>query len=123
MLSQEGNMYEHWHEPLLPMRLFIRRFIRNSLFALILLLGSLGLGILGYHYLGGLNLIDSLLNSAMLLGGMGPVNAIVSTSGKLFASFYALFAGLVFLVVAGLFFAPLYHRFLHRFHLGLKDEA
>ncbi len=115
-------MYERRHESLLPMRLFIRRVIRNSLFALALVIGSLGLGILGYEIFGGLNFIDALLNAAMLLGGMGPVNVISSTAGKLFASFYALFAGLVFLVAAGVFFAPIYHRFLHRFHLDVKEE-
>ncbi len=116
-------MYENRHMPLLPMRKFIYRVIRNSLFALALVLGSLGLGIVGYHYLGGLSWIDALLNSSMLLGGMGPVNPINSVAGKLFASFYALFAGLVFLVAAGVFFAPLYHRFLHRFHLEIHDQG
>ncbi len=115
-------MYEMRHEPLLPMRLFIFRVLRNSAFALALILGSLGLGILGYRIFGGLDWIDALLNSAMLLGGMGPVNVITTVSGKLFASFYALFAGLVFLVAAGVFFAPLYHRFLHRFHLEIDEN-
>ncbi len=115
-------MYERRHEPLLPMRLFIYRMLRNAGFALGLILGSLGLGMWGYRVFGGLSWIDALLNASMLLGGMGPVNVITSTSGKLFASFYALFAGLVFLVAAGVFFAPLYHRFLHRFHLDIRDD-
>ena len=45
-----------------------------------------------------------------------------SEAGKLFASFYALFSGIVFLVAAGVVFAPAFHRFLHRFHLELEDE-
>jgi hypothetical protein len=79
--------------------------------------GSLGLGVLGYRFLEGLSWIDALLNAAMILGGMGPVNELHSTAGKLFASFYALYSGVVFLVVAGVLFAPVVHRFLHYFHL------
>ena len=67
-------------------------------------------------------IIDALLNASMLLGGMGPVDPLHTIGGKLFASFYALYSGVVFLVVAGVLFAPLFHRFLHRFHLALDDE-
>lgn len=114
-------MYEHRHQPLLPRRLFIRRVARNSLFALGLVFGSLALGILGYRFLAGLAWVDALLNSAMLLGGMGPVDPLSTVPAKLFASFYALFAGIIFLVAAGVFFAPLYHRFLHHFHLEVHE--
>ena len=82
-----------------------------------LVLGSLAFGTLGFHLLSGQLWIDALLNSAMLLGGMGPVGDLGSTVGKLFATFYALYAGLVFLVVAGLLSEPVFHRMLHRFHL------
>jgi hypothetical protein len=61
--------------------------------------------------------MDALLNASMLLGGMGPVGEIRSTAGKLFAAAYALYAGLVFLAAAGIVGAPLFHRFIHRFHL------
>jgi hypothetical protein len=67
--------------------------------------------------------IDALLNSAMLLGGMGPVGDLGPTGGKLFATFFALYSGLVFLIVAGLLFMPVFHRILHRFHLDAsRDE-
>jgi hypothetical protein len=61
--------------------------------------------------------VDSILNAAMILGGMGPVAELHTTAGKLFAAAYALFSGLMFIVVAGLLFAPVIHRFLHEFHL------
>ncbi len=80
---------------------------------------SLGAGTLGYHELARLPWIDALLNAAMILTGMGPVDAITTTGGKLFATCYALFSGIVFLSVAALVFAPVVHRFLHRFHLEL----
>jgi hypothetical protein len=84
--------------------------------ALGLLAGSLAIGMLGYKEFEGLAAVDAFLNAAMLLGGMGPVNAPVTTAGKLFAGFYALYAGLVFIVTAALIFTPIVHRVLHKFH-------
>jgi len=84
--------------------------------ALALLLLSLILGMAGYEYYEQLSWRSAFLNSAMLLGGMGPVNAPVTDGGKLFAGFYALYAGLVFLIVAGLVLAPVVHRIMHKFH-------
>ncbi len=84
---------------------------------------ALALGMVGYHSLEGLSWIDALVNSAMLLGGMGPVNPLHTDAGKLFASFYALYSGLIFLIVAGVLFVPIFHRFLHRFHLELEEDG
>jgi hypothetical protein len=71
----------------------------------------------GYHFTAGLPFLDSLLNASMILGGMGPVNELYTTGAKIFASFYSLFSGIAFLVVAGILIAPLAHRLLHRLHL------
>jgi hypothetical protein len=84
--------------------------------ALTLLLLSLLLGMAGYEYFEGLPWRDAFLNAAMLMGGMGPVDAPQTNGGKLFAGLYALYAGLVFLVAAGLVFTPIMHRVLHKFH-------
>lgn len=78
---------------------------------------ALSIGIFGYNFIEGLGWVDAFLNASMILGGMGPVNELHSEAGKIFAGCYALFAGLIFIVVAGIFFAPILHRFLHRFHL------
>jgi hypothetical protein len=96
----------------------------HILIALTMIFGSLFLGIIGYHWLEGFPWIDSLVNAAMILGGMGPVNELHTTYGKLFASFYALYSGIVFLIAAGVMVVPLFHRFLHRFHLepGLEES-
>lgn len=110
-------MYEHKREPLLPLRLFIRRLFLHVLTGVSMILGSLLLGVLGYHCLAKLPWLDALLNSAMILGGMGPVDVLGTRDGKLFASFYALFAGVIFLVVVGVMMAPVAHRLLHRLHL------
>lgn len=116
-------MYEHHNEPLLSRWDFLRRMASHGGFALVLVLISLGLGMLGYHLLEGLSWLDALLNASMLLGGMGPVNALQTDGGKLFASFYALYSGLIFLVIAGVLLAPVLHRILHHFHLEEMEDA
>lgn len=115
-------MYEHRHEPLLPFKEFVRRFLRHAGVAIAIVLGSLSIGMLGYHYIEGLSWIDALLNSAMLLGGMGPVSELHTFWGKVFASVYALYSGIVFLVVAGVLFVPIFHRILHHFHLDMLTD-
>jgi hypothetical protein len=115
-------MYEHRSQPLLPRHLFVRRVARHILLALVVILGSLLIGIAGYHFTEGLSWLDSLLNASMILGGMGPVNELYTSGGKLFASFYSLFSGIVFLVTAAILVAPVAHRFLHRLHLEVKEK-
>jgi len=83
---------------------------------------SLGIGTLGYHTFGELPWIDALLNAAMILTGMGPVNTMTTAAGKLFAAAYALFSGVAFLTIVGVLLAPLVHRFLHHFHLEIEEE-
>jgi hypothetical protein len=114
--------YESQDQPLAPRVVFLRRFARSASFAAFLILGSLAMGIIGYHVTEGLSWLDSLVNAAMILGGMGPVAELRTTGGKLFASFYALYSGLVLLVAAGVLIAPLFHRFLHRFHIEIDSE-
>jgi uncharacterized membrane protein len=115
-------MYEHRRQRLLDVRAFARRMVRHGVLASLLVLVSLVLGSIGFHWLSRLSWIDSFLNASMLLGGMGPVGEMGPPLGKLFASLYALYAGLVFLIVAGLLSAPLFHRILHRFHLDADEE-
>ena len=115
-------MFEHHNQPLVPRNVFLGRMARYAGIALGVLLASLGLGMLGYHFLEGQAWIDALLNASMILGGMGPVDALHTDAGKLFASFYALYSGIVFLVVAGLLVAPVFHRFLHHFHVEVEDK-
>ena len=90
--------------------------------AILLIGGSLGIGIVGYHLFVGLGWLDALLNASMILTGMGPVDPVTTAGGKLFASAYALFSGVAFLTIVAVLLAPLIHRFLHRFHLELGRE-
>jgi hypothetical protein len=113
-------MFEHTSQPLLPRRAFVARVLVHLALAIVTVGVALGVGILGYHFLGGLQWIDALVNASMILGGMGPVDLITSQSGKLFTSFYALFSGLFFIGVASLAIAPFVHRIMHRMHLDQK---
>jgi len=110
------------HHPLPPRIVFLRRLARSAGIALGLVLGSLGMGALGYHDFEGLPWLDSTLNAVMILTGMGPVDPLRSTGGKLFGIFYALFSGVAFLTMVAVLFAPVAHRFLHRFHLDIARE-
>jgi hypothetical protein len=110
-------MFEKRHQPLLPLRAFYRRLASFLGIAIAIVAISLVIGVLGYRFFAGFSWLDSLLNASMILGGMGPINIIESTAGKLFASFYALFSGIIFLVAVAVFLAPVLHRALHHFHL------
>ena len=110
-------MYEHRSEPLLPWPLFRRRAIQHAGVAFLVLFLALLLGMGIYHWTEGLGWIESFLNASMLLGGMGPVDKPCTTAGKIGAGLYALFAGLVFIMAAGVIGAPWLHRMLHRLHL------
>jgi hypothetical protein len=110
-------MFEHHHEKLMPRNLFLRRLAKYALISLGLILVSLLIGMLGYNTLNGYSWVDSFLNAAMLMGGMGPVGTLHSDAGKVFAGIYALYCGLIELIAIGVFAAPIIHRFLHHFHL------
>ncbi len=115
-------MYEHPAQPLLSTREFFIRLSRHGAIAVGVLAFSLFLGMVGYHLFEKLPWIDAFLNSAMLLGGMGPVDPPKPEAGKLFAGSYALYAGLVFITVAAIVGTPLFHRILHHFHADAVDE-
>jgi hypothetical protein len=115
-------MFEHRSEPLATPAEFRRRMLYYGTITAIMILFSLVIGILGYHYFESLSWIDSLLNASMILGGMGPVDTLKTSAGKIFASFYALYSGIILLASVGVLFAPLFHRLLHRFHLEIEGE-
>jgi hypothetical protein len=115
-------VFEHRHAPLLPRFVFLRRQLRFTALSAAIVLGALAAGALGYHGIEGLPWLDALLNAAMILTGMGPVDRMQTSAGKLFATAYALASGVLFVTTVAVLFAPLVHRFLHRFHLELDGE-
>lgn len=114
-------MYEPRTRRPLTRQRFVARMVSHAAAALGLVLGSLAMGMAGYSYFEGLGGRDAFLNAAMLLGGMGPVDPPKSDGGKIFAGIYALYAGLAFIVFAGLIVAPFLHRLLHKFHWESED--
>lgn len=102
-------------------RIFLGRFARGAIFAGILIMASLALGVFGYHFIAGLDWIESVLNASMILTGMGPVAPLESAAGKLFASFYALFSGLAFVTASGILLTPMLQHMLRRLHIQEKE--
>lgn len=109
--------FEHKDRALASGTKFAGRMVGNILFALVIVALALGGGMAGYHYTEGLSWLDSFLNASMILGGMGPVAQLVTDEGKLFAGGYALFAGLLFVLLSGVVLAPVLHRVLHALHV------
>jgi hypothetical protein len=115
-------MYEHRTQPLLTHEKFIARLLKHGGIAGVFLIFSLIVGTIGFHWLALQEWMDAFLNSSMLLGGMGPVGEIKTAAGKLFASFYALYAGIFFIATSALLLAPVLHRIMHRVHLEEKQS-
>jgi hypothetical protein len=103
-------------------RILVRRLVRNGTVVGALILVALGTGATGYHVLDGLPWLDAVLNAAMILTGMGPIDPISTPAAKVFATFYALFSGVFFLTMVAVLLAPALHHFLHRFHLDLSQQ-
>ena len=108
--------FEHFSQPLLPYHQWLRRILRSIGLAGLLVGSALGIGVMGYHLIGGLPWIDALLEASMILGGMGAVAPMTTNAIKLFAAAYALFSGIVFVTTMGVVVAPWLHRMLHKLH-------
>lgn len=115
-------MYERHRQPVLPRARFVRRLLWHFGCVLALLAVSLAIGMAGYEHYEHLPWRSAFENSAMLLGGMGPVDNPASDAGKLFAGAYALYAGLMFIAGASIILAPVLHRMLHYFHSDERDK-
>ena len=114
--------FDHVSEPVASHAAFLGRMAGNLVAAAVIIGLALGGGMYGYHTLEGLSWLDSFLNAAMLLGGMGPVDAMHTDAGKIFAGAYALACGLLFVLVAGVVLAPVLHRVLHALHVDCDDK-
>jgi hypothetical protein len=114
------RILEGKYQPLAPLKVFYSRIVQCFLMTVGIVAFSITLGAFGYHYFGELNWLDAFLNASMILTGMGPVDRMETPAGKMFSMFYCLYSGIAFLSLVAILIAPIYHRFLHRFHL---DDA
>lgn len=115
-------MFEKKHQPLISTARFLIRLAWSMVFGVMLISAALVVGMLGYHWFEGMSWVDAFVNAAMILSGMGPLTPLVTKGGKIFAGFYALFSGLAFIVVVGIIFSPIVHRFFHKFHLDTNAK-
>lgn len=113
--------FEHKNHQILPFKKFIFRVIKYFLFSIILIVFSLSIGTIGYHYYANISWVDAFYNASLILTGMGPVDLMPTDNAKLFASFYALFSGIAFLSTVAVIFAPIAHRLLHILHVKEED--
>lgn len=114
--------FEHRKRALLPRKEYYIRLLRYTWFTFLLLCGSLGIGVVGYHYINELSWLDALVNASMILTGMGPVDPLKNDAAKIFASCYAVFSGVAFLSIVAVFLSPIVHRFLHRLHIDYGEK-
>jgi hypothetical protein len=117
------NFYERRRQRLASPEVFRRRLIRSGTVGSIMVIVSLAVGISGYHFFEHLDFLDSFVNAAMILSGMGPLHDPTTVAGKIFAGIYALYSGFAVLVIAAIAFAPVVHRVLHHFHIEEEQEA
>ena len=119
--KKSWRRFERRSDKLAPVGIYLQRIAAAVAIAIGLMLVALLVGIAGYHLIAGFNFVDSLLESAMILGGMGPVRELPNDSAKIFASIYALFSGVFFIALIGIILAPVAHRVMHKFHLDEED--
>jgi hypothetical protein len=114
--------FEHKSEPMAGGATLAGRLIINFVVAAAIVAIALAIGMGGYRITENMDWLDAFLNASMLLGGMGPVDQLHTEAGKLFAGGYALFCGLVIVIVTGIVLAPLLHRVLHALHVEDDDK-
>lgn len=115
-------MFEHRTSPVLPRKAFIRRMRRSILISSGIAAVTLAVGMFGYRFLENMSWADAFANASMILAGMGPLGNLNTTGGKVFAGFYALFCGLIFVTVVTILIAPVFHRALHKFHCEIGGK-
>ncbi len=114
-------MFEHRSKALARRPVFYKRLLTFWILGSVLILFSLAIGTAGYMHFGRMNLVDGFYNASMILTGMGPAEQNPEQSLKVFASFYALYSGVVFLSCIAIVMAPIVHRFFHMIHLDDKS--
>jgi hypothetical protein len=122
MAPKRQTMVMRAAKPLAPRREYVSRIVRGFAIGGTVVGAGLAIGAAGYHVFEGLPWLDATLNASMLLAGEGPLAPPHTTGGKVFATVYALFSGVIFVTAIGVLLAPVVHRFLHRFHLDIVSD-
>ena len=116
------TIFEHHKQPLVAKNIFLQRVVNCIWVATLLMTGSILMGTFVYHFVEGLSWVDAVMNSVMIMTGLGLVDTLHTSAAKIFTIFYAVITAIVFYMVLAIIFAPLIHRFLHEFHLELGRD-
>ncbi|MDA0713256.1 MAG: hypothetical protein O2897_04635 [bacterium] len=114
-------MFEKHHEPLASLRMYYKRLIIGTLLAVLIIILSLAIGTWGYMFFEGIDFTDAFLNASLILTSMGPAQPFITTAGKYFASFYAIYSSTIYSGIIAIIFAPILHREFHKFILPKKQ--
>lgn len=90
-------------------RVFIKHFARNLVIGFILTVVIILIGMVGCHLIEKNSWLDSYVNCAMIISGVGTLVNPVTKEGKLFIATYSLFGGGSFLLILGVIFSPIFH--------------
>ena len=115
--KNQVNLWSTWSTAIC-----IRKFLTYLGLSALFISVGLFVGVLGYHWAAGLSWLDALVEASMILSGMGPISPLLTTSAKLFASLYALFSGLIFVLAMGTVLSPLVYSLLNQLQINLKTE-
>jgi len=116
-------MYEHYRQPILPVKAFYRRMLRSLGFSALLLIGTVIIGSAGFRLIEKFSWVDSFLNCLLIMTGVGTVGTVSTTSGKMFTGIYSVLSTLIFFTTVAIIFTPLLHRLLHKFHLDVEKKS
>ncbi|GAB1439010.1 hypothetical protein MASR2M36_17720 [Providencia sp.] len=108
---------EKFSKELLRVELFVFRVLRFYFLALLVFFLGLLPGIIGFYFIEGHSLIESMLNALSMLSGQEIEPAPITRSGRFFIAIYGLFLQSVFIISIGLIVTPFIHRILHKWHL------
>lgn len=115
--------FENVSQPVVPFRVWLHRVAQSIGISMCVMMVAFGIGVVGYHWIGKLAWVDSVLEASMILAGEGPIAPMNNTAVKLFSSAYALFSGFIAVTGMAIILTPWLHRIMHHLHAVPTDDA
>ena len=108
---------EKFTKELMRMEHFVLRVLRFYFLALLVFFIGLLPGIIGFYFIEGHSIMESMLNALSMLSVQAIEPAPITQTGRFFIAIYGLFLQSVFIISIGLIVTPFIHRILHKWHL------